>query len=372
MSNASLINARCKADNEYYTRYTDVDDELTHYASQLKGKSIYCNCDNPIKSQFVVWFVQHFRSLALKRLIATSYDGLALDIQEADDNVLDGSTCEEMTAWIAERMFRINDGDFRHNLDYLAACDVVVTNPPFSLFREFVALMVEYGKDFLIVGNLNAVTYKGVFPLIKDDRLRLGYNNHGLDFVYSDGSVKHMGFGCWFTTLEIEKSKEPFVLTKTYSPDKYPKYDGYDAIEVSKVADIPYDYDGVMGVPVSFLAKYCNNQFAIVGYAKHGKDSEHDKFVPSVDGEPVYHRLLIEREPNNRVYDNRDAQTPYAWNRYVGQSDCERCYQVSTCSYIAFKIIGILKDGSDGDWDKAKPFIDGVKRFHRILIKVIK
>ena len=187
-------------------------------------------------------------------------------------------------------------GDFRsvNAKMYLEMADIVVTNPPFSLFREYVSQLMEYNKKFLIIGNMNAITYKEIFPYIMESKLWLGMN-HISEFIQPDGNKKKFGNILWFTNLPNQKRTEPMELWKEYKPEVYPKYDNYDAINVDKTHMIPKDYDGVMGVPISFLDKYCPTQFRIVGVANHGKDSKYDLFKPTINGALVFKRILIQR-----------------------------------------------------------------------------
>ena len=219
----------------------------------FRGKTVYCNCDNPDESNFYRFFRENFDRLGLKKLIATGYSGRG----RGTGVIFDGD--EEQKFTLKE------DGDFRSPecLEFLDEADVVVTNPPFSLFRDFMSMLVKHQKEFLVVGNMNAVGYKEIFPLIKDGELWLGTGDIRW-FGRPGGEKERLGNVKWFTNLEHDKRNVPLELEKRYNPREYLKYDEYDAIEVSKVADIPVDYDGVMGVPISFLDKYCPEQFEII------------------------------------------------------------------------------------------------------------
>lgn len=266
--NTNLNGAKRAKNDEFYTRLEDVEAELQHYPNAFRGKVVYLNCDDP-SSAFWEYFSQHFAALGLKELVATKYpEGLLYRLKSAGGAVevieLDG------------------DGDFRSPecVEVLKQSDVVVTNPPFSLFRGYVAQLVEYGKDFVILGNQNAITYNEIWPYIQEGKLWLGGTPSFMAFrvpqdsepratrywVDEDGQKwRSLGNATWFTNLEHSRRHEELTLRKTYTPEVYPRYDNYDAIEVSRVADIPIDYDGVMGVPITFLGKHNPEQFEVVG-----------------------------------------------------------------------------------------------------------
>lgn len=275
--NENLHKAKAAKNDEFYTRLEDIEKELEHYTEHFKGKVVYCNCDDARESNFFKYFSTNFQKLGLKKLITSGLkeDGTGVvAIQKGDDiDIYDGN------------------GDFRSEecIEFLKEADIVVTNPPFSLFRQYVAQLMQYGKKFLIIGNMNAITYKEIFPYIKNNELWLGITPIK-DFIQPNGELKKFGNICWFTNLEHSKRNEELILYKHYSPTEYPKYDNTDAIEVGKVAEIPMDYEGVMGVPISFLDKYCPNQFRIVKFRKgdDGKDL-------SVNGKRPYFRILIQK-----------------------------------------------------------------------------
>ena len=277
MRNGNLHKAKVAKNDEFYTRLEDIEKELEHYTEHFKGKVVYCNCDDANRSNFFKYFSTNFQKLGLKKLITSGLknDGTGVvAIQTGDDiDIYDGN------------------GDFRSEecIEFLKEADIVVTNPPFSCFRQYVAQLMQYGKKFLIIGNNNAITYKEIFPYIKNNELWLGITPVK-DFIQPNGEIKKFGNICWFTNLEHKKRNEELILYKHYSPTEYPKYENYDAIEVSKVAEIPMDYEGVMGVPISFLNKYCPNQFRIVKFRKgdDGKDL-------SVNGKCPYFRILIQK-----------------------------------------------------------------------------
>ena len=281
MSSKNLDNAKKAKQDEFYTQLTDIEKELKHYKHHFKDKVVYCNCDDPTENNFFHYFAYNFEYLGLKKLITTCYknpndpNSKALLLEYNGD--LNGDKIPNPEE-IGIKELK-GDGDFRseESLEILKQADIVVTNPPFSLFREFVAQLVEYDKKFLIIGNQNAITYKETFKLIKDNKLWLGCTNPK-DFIVpeyygdkdstwiDDNGVKHQKFGniSWFTNLEIKKRHEDLILYKKYIPEEYPKYDNYDAINVDKTKDIPMDYSGAMGVPITFLDKYSPEQFEII------------------------------------------------------------------------------------------------------------
>lgn len=322
--NKTLSNAKKAKQDEFYTQLGDISNELKHYRTQLRGKTILCNCDDPFESNFFKYFALNFNTLGLKKLIATSYkkspivgwqlplfeiEGLkpegkepyAIEINEVPDQNGDGATDlsdveyllkhDANTAYSLKGDEEFNGGDFRSRecVELLKKADVVITNPPFSLFREYVAQLVAYEKLFLIIGSKNAIAYKEIFNLIKTNKLWLGHGfaNGNAYFstpkeyvrefaagVYDEttGLVKFRNVG-WFTNMDNPKRHEEITLYKKYSPAEYPSYDNYDAIEVGKAAEIPVDYDGAMGVPITFLDKYNPNQFEILGITDRDNNS---------------------------------------------------------------------------------------------------
>ena len=255
---------------------------MKHYTEHFKGKVVYCNCDDANRSNFFKYFSTNFQKLGLKKLITSGLkdNGTGVvAIQKGNDiDIYDGN------------------GDFRSEecIEFLKEADIVVTNPPFSLFREYVAQLMQYGKKFLIIGSMNAITYKEIFPYIKNNELWLGIAPIK-DFIQPNGEIKKFGNICWFTNLEHKKRNEELILYKHYNPTEYPKYENYDAIEVSKVAEIPMDYEGVMGVPISFLDKYCPNQFEIIGIANSAKYIGDFPCLTIIDGKRIYNRILIRK-----------------------------------------------------------------------------
>ena len=316
-NNATLSKAIAAKKDEFYTQLPDIEAEMHHYREQLRGKVILCNCDDPYESNFFKYFALNFNFLGLKKLIATSYSDSpvayqqlsflevqSLDVKRADakppykveitevhDENADGAVdLADVEYLLKNRKNALTllkgDGDFRSAecIELLKEADIVVTNPPFSLFREYVAQLMEYEKKFIIVGSKNAITYKEIFKLIKENRIWLGngfpngnayfripdeYSREWADGVYNPetGLVKFRNVG-WFTNLDFKKRHETITLYKHYTPEEYPTLDNFDAIVVTKTAEIPDDYDGVMGVPITFLDKYNPDQFEILGITK--------------------------------------------------------------------------------------------------------
>lgn len=269
VKNANLHKAKNAKNDEFYTQLTDVAKKLMHYKKHFKDKIVFCNCDDPTWSAFWKYFHLNFAELGLKKLISTHYDReeatYKMEYTGGDDNDIEAGLKTPLEG----------NGDFRNQecLDLLDECDIVVTNPPFSLFRDYVAVLMEHGKKFLIIGNKNAITYKEFFPLLKDDEVWIGCTNVK-EFLQPDGSIKKFGNIGWFTNLDVAKRHEKLILWKNYTPEEYPKYDNYDSINVNKVSDIPCDYNGVMGVPITFMDKYNPEQFEIVGLLQSSTDEQ--------------------------------------------------------------------------------------------------
>ena len=323
MGNRNLTSAKRAKNDEFYTRMPDIENELRHYAEHFKGKTVLCNCDDPFESNFFRYFALNFDHLGLKKLMATSYCGSPIAGGEYQpslfDDDVDAGTGRHRKAYKAvvthvedttgDGGFDMDDikallgspgnevtelhgngeygaGDFRSAecLELLDEADVVVTNPPFSLFREYVATLMDYDKKFVIMGNINAVTYKEIFPLIRNNKLWPGFSfNKAMRFAMPEEyesrtderdekgrKISKVPAIAWYTNLDIVKRHEDLLLYRRYKGHEtdYPKYDNYDAIEVSKVADIPEDYYGVMGVPITFMDKYNPDQFDIVAFRK--------------------------------------------------------------------------------------------------------
>lgn len=334
--NTNLQNAKNAKDDEFYTRYEDIENEVMRYKKHFNNKIVLCNCDDPFESNFCKFFLKNFNILNLKRLICTTYYsskiaskeleifkndkktskkiGFVLDVTKFSD--VDGLISDEIIHDFLEKsncIKRLNgDGDFQSNecVEYLKLSDIIVTNPPFSLFREFVSIITKFNKKFLIIGNQNALTYKEIFPLIKNDKVWTGFQFGEMKFRVPKSSKprttrywvdesgqkwRSLGNAMWLTNLDNERRHRQIVLTKKYSPKEYPKYDNYDAINVKTINDIPYDFYGIMGVPITIINRYNSDQFEIVGEANHGSDSEYDLFKPILNGKELYKKILIRR-----------------------------------------------------------------------------
>ena len=307
--NTDLNAAKAAKNDEFYTQYEDIQKELNYYTEQFSGKTVLCNCDDPYESNFCLFFLRNFNYLKLKRLICTSYGGSSiictqlslfdednLPVESSHGYVLDvksvpmkngrGVSDEDIHSLLnSKRLKKLKgNGDFRSQecINYLEAADIIVTNPPFSLFRDFVSLLIEKRKQFLIIGNMNALHYKEIFPLIKNNQLWLGASIHSGDRKFNvpdDYPLNAAGCGIdengrkfirvkgvrWFTNLDNSQRHEELILYKKYSPEEFPKYENFDAIEVGKVSEIPSDYFGLMGVPDSFVDVYNPDQFEIIG-----------------------------------------------------------------------------------------------------------
>ncbi|MBR2438854.1 MAG: adenine-specific methyltransferase EcoRI family protein [Lentisphaeria bacterium] len=335
--NENLQKANKAKKDEFYTQLCDIEKELRHYKKHFKEKTVFCNCDDPYESNFFKYFAMNFNFLGLKKLIATCYakspvagEELALfnffglkddnaeliahkiEITEVTDENGDGAIdladVELLLKNKKNSLIRLKgDGDFRSEecIELLKEADVVVTNPPFSLFREYVAQLVQYDKKFVIIGHQNALTYKEIFPLIKENRMWLGFGFKGgaahfhspyQDIAtatdHKDGMIRVSGV-VWLSNLDIQKRHEELVLYKKYTPEEYPKYDNYDAINIDKTVEIPYDYDGVMGVPITFLDKYNPEQFEIIGLDRYVEDNPRYGHRFTLKGKETYARILI-------------------------------------------------------------------------------
>jgi hypothetical protein len=286
--NSNLNSAKTGKKDEFYTQLSDIEKELKHYKSHFKDKVVFCNCDDPRVSNFFHYFSFNFEKLGLKKLITTCYKNQSADLFSNNDSEqaiyleYDGDKNGDNVP-NPEEIGIINlkgDGDFRSRecIELLKKADIVVTNPPFSLFREYVSQLIEFDKKFIIVGHQNAIKYKEIFPLIKDNKLWLGYgfkggaghfiNEHYEDYATAtdrkEGMIRVSGVH-WFTNLEINKRHEDLILYKKYTPEEYPKFENFDAINVDVTKDIPMDYEGFMGVPITFMDKYNPDQFEIIG-----------------------------------------------------------------------------------------------------------
>lgn len=341
MANKNLNSARKAKKDEFYTQISDIEKELQHYWAHFRGKTVLCNCDDPYESNFFKYFALNFNQLGLKKLICTCYNGspvqgtelitffkefneepkkvaYKVEITEVKDMNGDGAVDLSDVKILLQNdknvMSLLETGDFRSKecVDLLKEADLVVTNPPFSLFREYLMLLINYNKEFVIIGNVNAISYKEVFPLIKSEKVWLGPSITSGDRKFNvpdDYPLNAAGCGIdqdgkrfikvkgvrWFTNLDHKKRHEKLDLVCKYSPEEYPHYDNYDAIEVSKTANIPCDYEGIMGVPITFLDKYNPEQFEIVRFRKgdDGRDL-------CVNGKCPYFRILIRNKHSQK------------------------------------------------------------------------
>lgn len=326
----NLTKAKKNKKDEFYTQLSDIENELRHYKKHFKDKVIYCNCDDPRVSNFFHYFSYRFEQLGIKKLIATCYKNQNADLFSQNDS--DKAIYLEYTGdkngnripdpeEIGIKELK-GDGDFRSNesIELLKEADIVVTNPPFSLFREYMAQLIEYDKKFVIVGHQNAISYKETFKLIKENKVWLGYGfkggaGHFINTQYEDyasagdhreGMIRVSGVH-WFTNLDISKRHEDLILYKNYNSEEYPTYDNYDAINVGKTKDIPIDYKGVMGVPITFLDKFSIGQFEILGLsasAGYNKEVVGIPFLgdkdarPLINGKNTYARIFIKNLKN--------------------------------------------------------------------------
>lgn len=296
--NGNLNSAKVAKNDEFYTQLTDIEKELKHYKHHFKDKIVFCNCDDPTWSEFWRYFHLNFEELGLRKLISTHYDvdksTYKLEYMGGDDTNVE----------VGLKTALIGNGDFRSDecIELLKEADICCTNPPFSLFRQFILQLMKYEKKFIIIGNKNATTYKEIFPLIKDNRVWLGFNSPN-EFRTPNGMTKKVqGLTRWFTNLDIPKRHEKLILFKHYydingiaKQFEYPTYDTYNAININKVQDIPCDYNGIMGVPISFLDKYNPSQFKILGEFNHGSDNEFDLAKPTINKKDVFKRIAIQR-----------------------------------------------------------------------------
>lgn len=336
--NKNMNAAKINKNDEFYTQFSDINNEVMKYKDQFKDKIIYLNCDDPEESNFFKFFAMNFNFFKLKKLISTHYHDTepTYKLELTRDNV------EEYVNFInVDRTFKpenidkiktplLGNGDFRNAecVESLKEADIIVTNPPFSLFREYVAQLIEYDKKFLIIGNQNALTYKEIFPLIKDDKIWLGYNSNK-SFIFKSPytnesesnrrTVKSKGYDpddgyivvpaiTWFTNLDTTKKHELLPLWKKYNQNDFPKYDNYDAINVSRTSDIPFDYTGIMGVPITIINVYNPDQFKILGSGRWSKDKElekiytgdrdsvYDDLKTTINGKETYNRIFIKHK----------------------------------------------------------------------------
>lgn len=336
MKGNSILNKAKYSENtdEWYTAYKTVEEEVNYYTPHFYNKIVLCNCDDPYASAFSRYFLKNFNVLKLKKLICTSYIGSRIvenvRIMDENNNKLNkkqayvmevekiDSGLEKMKDEEIELFLKSTglikklkgDGDFRSTecIEYLKEADIVVTNPPFSKFTELFSLLVKFEKKFLLIGNQNAITYKEIFPHIKNGTVWLGYKFGDMAFMVPDDTQprktrfwidengqkwRSIGNAMWLTNLDNERKHQELKLTAYYNLKKYPKYDNFDAINISRVSEIPKDYYGIMGVPLTYLKYHNDEQFEIIGEANHGSDNEYDLFKPKIKGKEIFKRILI-------------------------------------------------------------------------------
>ena len=317
----NLRKAKEEKNDEFYTQMDDIIAEIVQhpdYVKHFKGKTVLCNCDDPEWSAFVQFFIRFFPKLGIKKMISTHYtkDGSPSYKLEWSGEKMNGDTINMIKTPLK------GDGDFRSDecIELLKASDIIVTNPPFSLYREYVEILEKYDKKFIIIGNKNSIAYKEIFPLLKEGKMFVGYNaGHGtMKFSTTPGGEATRAVpSYWFTNLDIDKVHEPLQLTKLYKGNEshYPKYDNYDAIEVSKVADIPKDYDGVMGVPITYMAEACNDQFEILGNSSKANSGNVKRFHDN-----NYYRGFL----GGKVKTNVNSGMPILTSPKFGGTKCQR------------------------------------------------
>ncbi|MCT7502005.1 adenine-specific methyltransferase EcoRI family protein [Aliarcobacter cryaerophilus] len=329
----SILNKAKYSNNtdEWYTDYKTIEKEVIHYEPQFNGKKILCNCDDPYESAFAKYFLQNFNKLKLKKLVCISYsksvmhknkdsNGLILVVENVPKKLSNNVSDEAISEYL-QKSGRINklkgDGDFRSQecLEYLIDSDIIVTNPPFSKFIELFSIINKYNKKYLLISNQNAITYKEIFPYIKNNLAFVGYHFGEMAFkVPSDTEPRKtrfwiddngqkwrsLGNAMWLTNLNVIRENKKLKLEYTYNENKYLKYDNFDAIHIARVSEIPFDYYGIMGVPLTYLKYHNDNDFEIVGEANHGSDNEYDLFKPQINGKETFKRILIKRRKRQK------------------------------------------------------------------------
>ncbi len=376
-ANANLGAAKTAKKDEFYTQLTDIEKEMRYYRKHFKGKTVLCNCDDPFESNFFKYFVLNFNRLGLKKLIATCYatspiagQQLSLfDVVGGDEEqrnkpykavvtkVYDVTGDGGVDMFDVAELFKAHenelvelegDGDFRSEecLALLDEADIVVTNPPFSLFREYVSVLMEHEKHFIIIGNVNAITYKEFFPLLKENKVWIGASIHSGDrkfYVPDDYPLNAAGCGIdedgrrfirvkgvrWYTNLDLKQRHEEMILVKRYDPKTYPHFDNYDAINVDKTADIPCDYDGIMGVPITFLDRYSPDQFEIVGYTAKDMGVECLKFYQD-----------LEQSMNGKPFIRNMKSARFSPMISVAERPVKTCYRASNADGYLLKTYG--------------------------------
>lgn len=376
-ANANLGAAKTAKKDEFYTQLTDIEKEMRYYRKHFKGKTVLCNCDDPFESNFFKYFVLNFNRLGLKKLIATCYSTSPIagqqlslfDVVGGDEDkkgkpykavvtkVYDVTGDGGVDMFDVAELFKTHenelvelegDGDFRSKecLALLDEADIVVTNPPFSLFREYVSVLMEHEKHFIIIGNVNAITYKEFFPLLKENKVWIGASIHSGDrkfYVPDDYPLNAAGCGIdedgrrfirvkgvrWYTNLDLKQRHEEMILVKRYDPKTYPHFDNYDAINVDKTADIPCDYDGIMGVPITFLDRYSPDQFEIVGYTAKDMGVECLKFYQD-----------LEQSMNGKPFIRNMKSARFSPMISVAERPVKTCYRASNADGYLLKTYG--------------------------------
>lgn len=317
--NKNLLKAKQQKNDEFYTKREDIETELSHYEKFFKNKIVYCNCDNPKISEFCKFFIKNFKCWELKKLIVTYYE-----------------PNEHKVTYKLELLKNINnnepiitslpcDGDFRSNIciELLKEADIIVTNPPFSLFKEFIKQLIDYKKQFIIIGSENALCYKEIFSLIQENKVWFGYN-HVKEFIKPDGTTQKFGNVLWYTNLDILKHHKKLIMSKKYNANQYPSYYNYDAIDVSTIKNIPFDYYGYMGVPITYMEQHNSEQFEIIGRGNdvpktiiHTTAGDEIHFIDAITNEIVYKvpYTIKERKAGNslRISENgKPGSIPYS------------------------------------------------------------
>lgn len=379
MGKEGLTTAQKNKKDEFYTQLVDIEKEMKYFKDKFEGKVVYCNCDDPYESNFFKFFALNFNRLKLKKLISVSYTGSPIVgsevglfeeqgnefkitkkraykvvLSELKDVTGDGREDLEDVKEIIKHRIRYlkGDGDFRsdESIELLKEADIVATNPPFSLFHQYIAQLFEYNKNFIIIGNVNAITYKEIFPLIKNNKLWMGASIHSGDrkfYVPNDYPLEAAGCGIdpngrkfirvkgvrWYTNIDYNERHEDLDLYKEYNSEEYPKYDNYDAINVNKTAEIPCDYDGVMGVPITFLDKYNPDQFEIIGLAPERLSPEEASLQIKRYMNAIQHKADGTTCGGNKVndgptllYDSKPSKFPYYTSETVPNKYIEVLY----------------------------------------------
>lgn len=376
-ANADLGTAKTAKKDEFYTQLTDIEKEMRYYRKHFKDKVVLCNCDDPFESNFFKFFVLNFNRLGLKKVIATCYTGSPIANQQlslfdivGDDEENANKPYKAVITQVYDKtgdggidmldiakLFKSGEnelvelngnGDFRSDecLELLDESDIVVTNPPFSLFREYVATLIEHDKHFIIIGNVNAITYKEFFPLLQENKVWLGASIHSGDrafYVPDNYPLNASGCGVdeegrrfirvkgvrWYTNLDLKQRHEEMILVNRYSPEKYPKFENYDAINIDKTADIPCDYDGLMGVPITFFDRYSPEQFEIVGYTAKDMGVECLKFYKD-----------LEQSLNGKPFVRNMKSARYSPMISVVERPQKTCYRASNTEHYLLKTYG--------------------------------